>query len=68
VIGTIELGGLLAHHLRLADGTWAWLQTINLNLIGFMIVGMFLATWTIALSIWRYGRIEERWTAHLKDA
>jgi high-affinity nickel-transport protein len=67
VIGTIELGGLLANHLRLAGGIWAWLQTINLNLIGFMIVGMFLATWAIALSIWRYGRIEERWTAHLKD-
>jgi high-affinity nickel-transport protein len=28
---------------------------------------MFIVTWAIALSIWRYGRIEERWSAHLKD-
>ena len=26
---------------------------------------MFVATWAIALSVWRFGRIEERWTAHL---
>jgi nickel/cobalt transporter (NiCoT) family protein len=32
-----------------------------------VIVGMFVATWVLALSIWRYGRIEERWSAHLKD-
>ncbi len=33
-----------------------------------MIVGLFVATWAIALSVWRYGHIEERWSAHLKDA
>jgi hypothetical protein len=29
---------------------------------------MFIATWGIALSAWRYGRIEERWSTHLEDA
>jgi high-affinity nickel-transport protein len=67
VIGTIELGGLVAQHLNLAGGFWGWLESINLNLLGFVIVGMFIATWVLALSIWRYGRIEERWSAHLKD-
>jgi high-affinity nickel-transport protein len=28
---------------------------------------MFIATWVIALSMWRFGRIEERWSAHLTD-
>ena len=32
-----------------------------------MIVAMFVATWAIALSVWRFGRIEERWSAHLAD-
>ena len=32
-----------------------------------MIVGMFVATWAVALSVWRFGRIEERWSAHLDD-
>jgi high-affinity nickel-transport protein len=67
VIGTIELGGLLARHLALSGAFWDWLEHIDLNLLGFVIVGMFVATWTIALTIWRYGRIEERWSAHLQD-
>jgi high-affinity nickel-transport protein len=29
---------------------------------------MFVATWAIALLVWRWGRIEERWSAHLEDA
>jgi nickel/cobalt transporter (NiCoT) family protein len=67
VIGTIELGGLIAQHLSLGGGFWNWLENINLNLLGFVIVAMFIATWAIALFIWRYGRIEERWSAHLQD-
>jgi high-affinity nickel-transport protein len=67
VIGTIEIGGLLAHRLALAGSFWSWLEGIDLNVLGLVIVGMFVATWLIALSVWRFGRIEERWTAHLGD-
>ncbi len=38
------------------------------NLLGFVIVAMFVATWVIALAIWRLGRIEERWSAHLENS
>jgi high-affinity nickel-transport protein len=68
VIGTIELGGLLASNLSLSGGFWSWFETININVLGFVIVGLFIATWAIALSVWRFGRIEERWSAHLKPA
>jgi high-affinity nickel-transport protein len=67
VIGTIELGGLVAEHLDLSGSFWSWLEGININLLGYIIVGMFVATWAIALSVWRFGRIEERWTVHLLD-
>src|ERR1700759_4173575 len=63
VIGTIELGGLTASQLNLSGAFWVWLENINMNALGFVIVGMFVATWAIALSVWRFGRIEERWTA-----
>jgi high-affinity nickel-transport protein len=33
-----------------------------------MIVALFVSTWVIALVIWRLGRIEERWSAHLKNS
>ncbi len=63
LIGTIELGGLVAEHLDLSGSFWSWFETIDVNSLGFLIVGMFVATWTIALSVWRLGHIEERWSA-----
>ena len=67
VIGTIELGGLIASQLNLSGAFWEWFEKININLLGFVIVGMFVATWLIAVSVWRYGHIEERWSAHLEE-
>jgi nickel/cobalt transporter (NiCoT) family protein len=65
VIGTIELGGPVARHLDASGPFWHWFERIDINLLGFIIVGMFVVTWTIALAIWRFGRIEERWSARL---
>jgi high-affinity nickel-transport protein len=65
VIGTIELGGIIASHLNAQGAFWTSLENININTLGFIIVGMFVATWAIALAIWRLGKIEERWTIDL---
>jgi high-affinity nickel-transport protein len=63
IIGSIELLGLLAEQLGLSGGFWDWIAGIDLNVVGFVIVGLFVLTWAVALMIWRFGRIEERWTA-----
>jgi high-affinity nickel-transport protein len=63
VIGTVEFAGLIVRELGAHGGFWGWLAGIDLNTLGFVIVGMFVLTWAIALSIWHFGRIEERWTA-----
>jgi nickel/cobalt transporter (NiCoT) family protein len=68
VIGTIEVGGLIASELNLSGSFWNWFEHINLNLLGFVIVAMFALTWVIALTVWRLGHIEERWSAKLEDA
>jgi nickel/cobalt transporter (NiCoT) family protein len=68
VIGTIEVGGLISSELDLSGSFWSWLENVDINFLGFVIVAMFVATWVIALSIWRLGRIEERWSAHLEDS
>jgi nickel/cobalt transporter (NiCoT) family protein len=65
VIGTIELGGLGASQLGLSGPVWATLENIDLNTVGFMIVGIFVLTWGLSLAVWKYGRIEERWSALL---
>ncbi|HYB26107.1 MAG TPA: HoxN/HupN/NixA family nickel/cobalt transporter [Solirubrobacteraceae bacterium] len=67
VIGTIELGGLIASELNLSGSFWNWFENIDINFLGFVIVGMFVATWAIAVSVWHYGHIEERWSAHLEE-
>jgi high-affinity nickel-transport protein len=66
VIGTIELGGLVASQLGLAGPFWSWFEHIDLNTLGFVLVGMFVATWALALGFWKVGRVEERWSAHLR--
>ncbi len=63
VIGTIELGGLVTDRLGLRGAVAGWLQNFNMGTAGYLIVGLFAATWAIALVVWRVGRIEERWTA-----
>jgi len=65
VVGTIELLGVVADRLSLTGGFWAWVAGIDLNTIGFVIVGLFVATWVLALAVWRFARIEERWSARL---
>jgi high-affinity nickel-transport protein len=67
VIGTIELGGLAAQHLNLTGSFWSWFENININLLGLVIAGLFVGTWVVALLVWRFGHIEERWSAHLGD-
>ena len=66
IIGTIELLSLLAQQLGWSGGFWDWIGGLDLNIIGFLIVGMFVATWVVALLIWRFGRIEEKWSAALE--
>ncbi|HEX9176655.1 HoxN/HupN/NixA family nickel/cobalt transporter [Mycobacterium sp.] len=61
LIGSVELLGLLAEQLGLSGGVWDWVAGVDLNVVGFVIVGMFVVTWAVALSVWRFGRIEERW-------
>ncbi len=64
-IGTIEVLGLLPAELHLKGGFWNFMANFNINTAGFVIVGLFVATWTGALLIWKYGHVEERWTATL---
>ncbi|MGP4019345.1 HoxN/HupN/NixA family nickel/cobalt transporter [Saccharopolyspora sp. 5N708] len=63
IIGGIELIGLLAEKLGIESGPLAWIASIELDYVGFGIVGLFVVTWAIALATWRWGRIEEKWSA-----
>ena len=61
VIGVIVLAGLLADRLGVDSGPLAAIGSLDLEFVGFMIVGLFVAAWLIALAVWRFGRVEQRW-------
>jgi high-affinity nickel-transport protein len=56
IVGTIEL-------LSLAGVT-----NVDMNMVGFIIVGLFVVTWAVALAVWRFARIEEKWATQVPSA
>ncbi|MDX6684967.1 MAG: nickel/cobalt transporter (NiCoT) family protein [Baekduia sp.] len=67
-VGTFELLSVLADRFGLTGGVWDVVAGTDLNVIGYLIFGLFAATWAIALAVWRLGRIEERWSAPVPHA
>ena len=61
LIGTIELLSIAADKLSLDGGFWSWVAGIDLNAVGYIVVGLFVVTWAVALGVWRFGHLEERW-------
>jgi len=67
-IGTIEVLGLLPMELGGLHGSfWSFMANFDINKAGFVIVGMFVVCWVGALAFWKFGRVEERWTARLRQ-
>jgi high-affinity nickel-transport protein len=67
-IGGLEALQVVSGQLDLSGGLWDFADNFDLNQAGFIIVGLFLVTWIVALSIWRFGRIEEKWSAGLRQS
>jgi nickel/cobalt transporter (NiCoT) family protein len=65
LIGTIELVSVLTEKLSISSGPLAMIGSVDLNYVGYGIVVFFVGSWVLALAVWRLGRVEERWTAHL---
>jgi nickel/cobalt transporter (NiCoT) family protein len=67
-IETLSLVPLEIHGVSQTSGFWGFMYRFNINTAGFVIVGMFVVTWAAAIAIWRFGHIEERWSARLQTA
>src|SRR5258707_420427 len=60
-VGTVEILGLISQEYRLGGGFWAFMGNFDINKAGFVIVGVFVVTWAVALAIWHFGHIEQKW-------
>ena len=63
IVGTIELLGLLTGELHLRGAFWDLMANFDINVAGFVIAAMFVGVWAVALAYWRWGKVEDRWSA-----
>ena len=64
-VGTVEILGLIGQEANLSSPFWDFVRGFNINTAGFVIVGLFVATWVVALLYWRLARVEEKWSSAL---
>ena len=60
-IGTVEILGLIEQEYQLGGGFWTFMGNFDINKAGFVIVGVFVLTWAVALAVWHFGKIEQKW-------
>jgi high-affinity nickel-transport protein len=65
IIGGIEIIGLLSERAGITTGPLAAIAGVDLEYVGYGIVLLFVVTWALSVTIWKVGRIDERWSAHL---
>lgn len=65
LIGGIEVVSILHDKADLTDPVTTAIAGLDLESVGYLLVGMFVVTWALAVGYWRFGRVEQRWTARL---
>jgi high-affinity nickel-transport protein len=63
IIGTVEILGIATTEAHLHGAFWDLMANFNINIAGFCIAGLFVLVWAVALTYWRLGRVEDRWSA-----
>jgi high-affinity nickel-transport protein len=67
-VGSVELLTVAHDGLHLRDGLTTWASGLDLNALGYAIVGAFAVVWLVAFAVYRLRKVEERWTARLAGA
>ncbi|WP_067476447.1 HoxN/HupN/NixA family nickel/cobalt transporter [Nocardia amamiensis] len=61
LIGGQEIVSIFAERLEVESGVIAWVGNLDLGDLGYIIVGLFVITWAVAIGIWRFAGVERRW-------
>jgi high-affinity nickel-transport protein len=68
LIGGQEIISILVDKMEITTGPLAAIGQLDLNLMGYVVVALFVLTWAIALLVWRYGKVEQRWDVRLQSS
>jgi nickel/cobalt transporter (NiCoT) family protein len=66
LVGAIELLQVLAVKLELHGGFWTVLASLDLGRLGYVVVGLFAATWLCSVTLWKTRGYEQRWSSLLE--
>jgi high-affinity nickel-transport protein len=61
-IGSIELVTVAHDRFGLTDAFSSGIAGLDLDNVGYLIAGLFVVTWAVAVGFWKLGRVEERWS------
>jgi high-affinity nickel-transport protein len=67
VIGSVELIQVLVAMLDLHGRFADFVVRLDFGILGYLIVGMFLAAWGLSVALWKFGRIEQRYSPRLGE-
>ncbi|HUJ84483.1 MAG TPA: HoxN/HupN/NixA family nickel/cobalt transporter [Candidatus Acidoferrales bacterium] len=57
-IGTVELLQVLSNELNFSGWFWSSLKALDFELVGFGIIAIFVASWIISLSYWKFKKFD----------
>ena len=60
-VGTVELLQVLGDRLHLHGPVFGWLHGLDFEVLGYVIVALFVLTWAGAAAVWKLRRVEQRW-------
>jgi high-affinity nickel-transport protein len=58
-IGTMELLQVLSSELNMSGLFWGWLKTLNFEVVGFGIIGIFMFSWLFSFGYWRHKKYDK---------
>lgn len=65
LIGGQEIISIVTTRHDITTGVLGRIGGLDLGAMGFIIVGLFVVTWLVAVLVWRYGGVQERWESRL---
>ncbi|WP_197534138.1 HoxN/HupN/NixA family nickel/cobalt transporter [Nocardia farcinica] len=65
LIGGQEIISIFVERLDIESGLIAWIGHLDIGELGYIVVGLFVATWAVAYAVWRLGRLDQRWSDRL---
>jgi high-affinity nickel-transport protein len=60
-VGTVEYVQVLSDHLHIDGPVIGWINSLNFETLGYVIVGTFVVTWVGSVVLFKLRRVEERW-------